>query len=195
MATAGEAIGVVDAPPIEALGDAEPPQRRTQRAAGTEPGKIMRAGVEAVEAGLAEMARLAQEGVAIAAGNDVGLEDRDLQPGVGEQRRRGEPADPGADHRHVDRALALGAAEPRRRPAISRRRSILRRRTARMNACGPKIETSAPKAKSAVVASAPAASAMTAASARNNTPQRPEISMLTSSNSGLSDSAAKAARE
>ena len=104
---------MVEAAPIQALGDAEPLQRRSQRAAGKQPGEIMRAGVEAVEAGLPEMARLAQEGVAIAARHDMGLEDRDLQSGVGEQRRRGQAADPGADDRHVDRVLGPGAAELR----------------------------------------------------------------------------------
>ncbi len=79
----------------------------------------MRAGVEAIEAGLALMARLAQEGVAVAARHDMGLEDRDLQSGVGEQRRGGEAADPRADHRHVDRALGFGRVECGRRPAIA----------------------------------------------------------------------------
>ena len=53
----------------------------------------MRAGVETVEAGLPEMARFAQERMAEAARRDMGLEDRDLQPGVGEQRRRGQSAE------------------------------------------------------------------------------------------------------
>ena len=38
----------------------------------------MRAGVEAVDAGAAVVARLAQEGVAEAAGDDMGLVDGDL---------------------------------------------------------------------------------------------------------------------
>ena len=71
----------------------------------------MRAGVEAIEAGLPLMARLAQERMAITARHDMGLEDGDLQPGVGEQRRRRQAADSGADDRHVDLALGLGAYE------------------------------------------------------------------------------------
>ena len=69
----------------------------------------MRAGVEAIDAGTAVVARLAQERVAVSAGHDMRLEDRDLEPGIGEQRRSDQAADPCADHRHVDRIVIARA--------------------------------------------------------------------------------------
>ena len=64
----GEAVGVVEPAPIEPIGDAEPRRIDVDRAAGMDAGKIVRAGVEAIDAGAAVVARLAQERVAIAAG-------------------------------------------------------------------------------------------------------------------------------
>lgn len=64
------------------------------------------------------MARLAQECMAGTDRREMGLEHRDLQPCVGERRRRRQSADSGADDGHVDLALGLGASELGRRPAI-----------------------------------------------------------------------------
>ena len=79
---------------------------------GWTPGKIVRTGVETVDAGAAPVTRLAQESVAIAAGDDMRLVDRDLEAGVGEQRRRGQAANPGANHGDVDSNSSL--APPKR---------------------------------------------------------------------------------
>ena len=101
----GEAVGMIEPAPVEPIGDAEPGEDRVDRAAGMDAGEIVRAGVEAIDAGAAVVARLAQERVAIAAGDDMRLVNRDLEAGVGEQRRCGQPADPGADDGDVDRSL------------------------------------------------------------------------------------------
>ncbi len=191
----GEAIGMIEPTPIEPIGDAEPGQDRVDRAAGMNAGEIMRAGVEAIDAGAAVVARLAQERVAIAAGDDMRLEHRDLEAGIGEQRRRGEAADPGADDGDVDGVFAARAIEARRRPAIIFGRGDLASRTRRISAFGPKMEASAPKTNTAVVARPPSLSARIAASMRNNTAHKPEISMLTAKKIGLANSAEKAARE
>ena len=66
---------------------------------------------------------------------------------------------------------------------------------ARTSSFGPKIETSAPKPNAAVVTSGPILKPIAAASARKSTPQSAERTALTSRNSGLFDSAEKAARE
>ena len=63
----GEAVGVIEAPPVESSRHAEPLQDRGDGTAGPEPREVMRAGIEAVEAGRALVVRLAQEGMAKAA--------------------------------------------------------------------------------------------------------------------------------
>ena len=122
---ARQAVGVIETPPFDPFGDAEPLQHRRDRAAGPYAGKIVRAGIEAVETRFAEVARLAYEGVAESTRHDMVLGNDHLETGIGQERRRRQSADAGADNRHVDSGAAASAAEFGRRPAIGFRRSEL----------------------------------------------------------------------
>ena len=115
---ARQAIGVIEASPFEPFGDAEPLQHRRDGAPGPYTGKIVRAGIEAVETRFAEVARPAYEGVAESTRHDMVLGNEHLETGIGQERRRRQSADAGADNRHVDSGAAASAAEFGRRPAI-----------------------------------------------------------------------------
>ena len=112
-AAVAEHVAVVDAPPFDLLGDAEALEDAVQRAAGMEPRKIVRAGVEAINADRALMPLPAMKVLAEAAGDGFRLVDGDLEPRVGDEGGRGEPADPRPDNRDVE-TVALG--EIGRRP-------------------------------------------------------------------------------
>ncbi len=108
---ARQAIGVIEASPFEPFADAEPLQHRRDGAAGPYAGKIVRAGIEAVETRFAEVARLAYEGVAESTRHDMVLGNDHLETGIGQERRRRQSADAGADNRHVDSGAAASAAK------------------------------------------------------------------------------------
>jgi len=82
----------------------------------------MRTGIEAVETRFAEVVRLAYEGVAESARHDMVLGNDHLETGIGQERRRRQSADAGADHSHVEIRAAHSAPELERRPSVSLKR-------------------------------------------------------------------------
>ena len=113
---------MIEAKPLELLRHVETFEDRGDGAAGPYPGKIVRTGIEAVETRLTQVTRLAHERMAESARHDMVLGDDHLETGIGQERRRRQSADAGADHSHVEIRAAHSAPELERRPSVSLKR-------------------------------------------------------------------------
>ena len=170
-AAVAEHVAVVDAPPFDLLGDAEALEDAVQRAAGMEPRKIVRAGVEAINADRALMPLPAMKVLAEAAGDGFRLVDGDLSPASAMRAAAASPPIP-APTIATSRPsrLAKSGAGQRNSPA----RAICRRIMKRMIALTPKTETSEPNANRPVVAHVGQPKWKAIASTRNKIPQKAE---------------------